>query len=96
MLFGSVSAVAASHYAALVGSEAYSNGSVIYSADTACDNKGTRANYSTVGGHTGGVSNHSGCKTTVSKNAGKTITAVQACISRGIGPMACTSWNNRW
>lgn len=93
---GSYAAVAGNHRSEIPGSVAYSRGSVVYSQDTRCDNQGTRANYSIPGNRRGGVSNHSGCNSTASRNAGRTIMAVQACISRGYRPMLCSEWNNRW
>ncbi|MDY5152082.1 hypothetical protein R6G85_06290 [Actinotignum urinale] len=94
---GSYAAFAGNHRSEMPGTVAYSKGNMAYSLDTRCDDRGTRANYATVGGRTGGVSNHSGCNSTASRNAGRTITAIQACVSGGfLTPMYCSSWNNRW
>ncbi|MDO5729751.1 MAG: hypothetical protein Q4P71_09040 [Actinomycetaceae bacterium] len=88
-------AVAGNHASGVTGSVARSIGTVIYSSDTAADNHASRANWNAVGGTSGGLTNHSGAGSTVSRNTGENISAVQACRAETFPrPMTCSGWNN--
>jgi len=86
---------AQSHSASITGSSAWSSTTWVYNKDTASDSQWTRSNWNSASG-SGGLSNTGGNGVTSYKNTGKDITAVQACKSQTLQPMACSSWNNNY
>lgn len=77
------------------GAVARFEGTKVFAEDTFADDKGTRTNWKTQSGETGGVSNHSGFNTTVTYDTKSPIVAVQVCTSGGfLRPMECSQWSD--
>jgi hypothetical protein len=92
---GGASASAETHRASISGKvQADSNLTLVTAWDRGDDGQWVRANWNTPLNGTGGVDNRSGYNTTAQRSAGSPVTAVQACHSRTLQPMACSNWNN--
>lgn len=71
------------------GAYVYDSGSTLYVKDAKADGHGAYGHANTTNSR---LRNHSGYGTTVSRNVGFSITAVQACTQISFAPDPCGSW----
>lgn len=78
--------------ASKTGADSWTGSGKVYSKDTKADSQFVSAPWLKSNGSDGSVVNKSGYNATVSRDV-SSVTHVKACVSRTVGPMSCTGWN---